>query len=121
MYNNIFNANLVIDKLRHEERTLFEEGVREIMLAEMLAMRAYMYFDLVRMFNEPYAVNAESNNVPWKTSWDATIGERHTSERLLAQLMDELAEANPARNPRSHRRRTPSRPIRMSPTTAPNA
>jgi len=64
MYNNIFNANLVIDKLRHEERTLFEEGVREIMLAEMLAMRAYMYFDLVRMFNEPYAVNAESNNVP---------------------------------------------------------
>ena len=53
---------------------------------EMLAMRAYMYFDLVRMFNEPYAVNAESNNVPWKTSWDATIGERHTSERLLARV-----------------------------------
>lgn len=93
MYNNIFNANLVIDKLRREERDLFEEGVREIMLAEMLAMRAYMYFDLVRMFNEPYAVNAESNNVPWKTSWDATIGERYTSERLLAQLMEELAEA----------------------------
>lgn len=86
MYNNIFNANLVIDKLRHEERTLFEEGVREIMLAEMLAMRAYMYFDLVRMFNEPYAVNAESNNVPWKTSWDATIGERHTSERAASAV-----------------------------------
>ena len=49
MYNNIFNANLVIDKLRHEERPLFEEGGREIMLAEMLAMRGYMYFDLVRI------------------------------------------------------------------------
>lgn len=93
MYNNIFNANLVIDKLRHEQRALFEEGVREIMLAEMLAMRAYMYFDLVRMFNEAYAVDAKSDNVPWKTSWDATIGERRTSEWLLGQLMDELAEA----------------------------
>ena len=93
MYNNIFNANLVIDKLRHEERPLFEEGVREIMLAEMLAMRGYMYFDLVRMFNESWSVNSASNNVPWKTTWDATIGERLTTERLLDLVMADLAEA----------------------------
>ncbi len=93
MYNNIFNANLVIDKLRDETLSFFDEGVRETMLGEMIALRAYMYFDLFRMFNEAYAVNPASNNVPWKTTWDATIGERLTSQRLLAQLMTELAEA----------------------------
>lgn len=93
MYNTIFNANLAIDKLRNEERPLFDEGVREVMLGEMIALRAYMYFDLFRMFNEAYGVNPASNNVPWKTTWDATIGERLTSERLLALLMEELDEA----------------------------
>lgn len=93
MYNTIFNANLVIDKLRGETRPLFDEGVREIMLGEMLALRAYMYFDLVRMFNPAWSVDPTANNVPWKTTWDASIGERIPTERLLDLIMADLAEA----------------------------
>lgn len=93
MYNNIVNSNLIIDRLRAENRPLFQSGVREIMLAEMLGMRAYMYFDLVRMFNEPYVVNKLSNNVPLKKVFGSEIGQRVTSEVLITSLITDLKEA----------------------------
>lgn len=93
MYNNIVNANLIIERLRAETRPLFQNGVREIMLAEMLGMRAYMYFDLARMFNEPYVVNKLSNNVPLKRNFGSEIGQRVTSEALIVSLMTDLDEA----------------------------
>lgn len=93
MYNNIVNCNLLIQYLQQEERVLFEKGVSDILLAEALALRAYMYFDLVRMFNESPPKNRESNNVPFKTDFGLMIGDKLSTTELLGKLMADLKES----------------------------
>lgn len=93
MYNNIVNCNLLISHLREEERTLFEAGVKETLLGEALGLRAYMYFDLVRMFNESLSVDPNSQKVPYKTDFGLTIGTSFTTSEVLKYILDDLTEA----------------------------
>lgn len=93
MYNNIVNCNLLISRLREEERHLFESGVKEILLGEALGLRAYMYFDLIRMFNEAPDVNPDSRKVPYKTDFGLSIGTSFKTGEVLAYLLDDLTEA----------------------------
>lgn len=93
MYNNIVNCNLLISHLREEERTLFEAGVKETLLGEALGLRAYMYFDLVRMFNESLSVDPNSQKVPYKTDFGLTIGTSFTTSKVLKYILDDLTEA----------------------------
>ena len=93
MYNNIVNCNLLISHLREEERTLFEAGVKETLLGEALGLRAYMYFDLVRMFNESLSVDPNSKKVPYKTDFGLTIGTSFTTNEVLKYILDDLTEA----------------------------
>ncbi len=93
MYNNIVNCNLLISHLRAEERSLFETGVKETLLGEALGLRAYMYFDLVRMFNESLSVDPNSKKVPYKTDFGLNIGTSLTTNEILEYILDDLTEA----------------------------
>lgn len=93
MYNNIVNCNLLISHLREEERTLFEAGVKETLLGEALGLRAYMYFDLIRMFNESLSVDPNSKKVPYKTDFGLSIGTSFTTSEVLKYMLDDLKEA----------------------------
>ncbi len=93
MYNAIVNCNLFIDHARAERRTLFEDGVLSVMLGEALGLRACMYFDLARMFNESPAADPASANVPYKTDFGLMIGARLTTGQLLEKVVADLTEA----------------------------
>lgn len=93
MYNNIVNCNLLISHLREEERHLFETGGKEILLGEALGLRAYMYFDLVRMFNESRGVDPDSKKVPYKTDFGLNIGTSFKTDEILDFLLNDLTEA----------------------------
>lgn len=93
MYNTIVNCNLLIEHLRTEERRLFEENVQSVLLGEALGLRAYMYFDLIRMFNESPTVNPDSKNVPYKTDFGLTLGISLPTDELLQHLLADLEEA----------------------------
>lgn len=93
MYNNIVNCNLLISHLRDEERDLFENGVKEVLLSEAMGLRAYMYFDLLRMFNESPVVNPDSKNVPFKTDFGLVIGSSFKTAEILGYIQKDLEEA----------------------------
>jgi hypothetical protein len=93
MYNTIVNCNVLIEQLRKPDLPAFEHGVPEVMLAEALALRAYMYFDLVRMFNDSWGVNPSSANVPYKTDFGFVIGSKVTTTELLDNLIADLTSA----------------------------
>lgn len=93
MYNTIVNCNALIEQLRKPDLPTFEHGVPEVMLAEALALRAYMYFDLVRMFNDAYCVNPSSANVPYKTDFGFVIGSQVTTAELLDNIISDLSSA----------------------------
>src|SRR3712207_8107411 len=46
--------------------TLLSKEVADLMHGEALALRAYMYFDLLRMFSPAYKVDREAKHVPFK-------------------------------------------------------
>lgn len=93
MYNTIVNCNSLIEQLQKPTLPVFEQGVPEVMLAEAKGLRAYMYFDLVRMFNDAYSVNPASANVPYKTDFGFVIGSHVTTTELLDNLMSDLTSA----------------------------
>lgn len=93
MYNTIVNCNVLIEQLRKPDLPVFERGVPDVMLAEALALRAYMYFDLVRMFNDAWCVNPASANVPFKTDFGFVIGNKVSTEELLNNLIADLSSA----------------------------
>lgn len=93
MYNSIVNANALIEQLKRKDLPAFESGVPEVMLAEAIGLRAYMYFDLVRMFNDSYSVNPNSANVPYKTDFGFVLGDQVSTRQLLDNVIKDLKEA----------------------------
>ena len=93
MYNTIVNSNMLLDKLADAADLGFEEGVTDIMRGEALGLRALMYFDLVRLFNDSPERNADSHNVPLKTDFGFALGQQLTTGELLERLISDLQQA----------------------------
>lgn len=93
MYNTIVNCNMLLSKLDDAADMGFEAGVADIMRGEALGLRALMYFDLVRLFNESPTVNPHCRNVPMKTDFGFGLGQQLTTDALLQQLVADLTEA----------------------------
>lgn len=58
MYNNIANVNSILKDIT-DHKELFSRGEEELIEGEAYAMRAYMHFDLMRMFAPAYVLNPE--------------------------------------------------------------
>lgn len=86
MYNTIVNCNLLIENLEREDCPVFDAGVWEILTGEAIGLRAYMFFDLIRLYNEAYCVNPECKNVPLKKDFGFNLGEQATTGRLSITL-----------------------------------
>lgn len=93
MYNTIVNCNLLLENLQKENCPEFEPGVWEILSGETLGLRAYMFFDLLRIYNEAYSVNPECKNVPLKKDFGFALGEQATTEQVLTSLVSDLKYA----------------------------
>lgn len=92
MYNTIVNANMLLQQMAHVDDVL-DRSVSDILHGETLGLRALMYFDLVRLFNDAPAADAESRNVPLKTDFGFELGEQVTTGQLLDQLVSDLVQA----------------------------
>lgn len=98
MYNGIANANKIIDRLEKADRAIFEKGNYEMIKGEALALRAYLHFDLLRLFgssemmsnNEkwiPYVTKFGYKNTPYSTFKEViekTLADLNTAEDLLS-------------------------------------
>lgn len=93
MYNTIVNDNLLIENLQKEDCPPFDKGVREILTGEALGLRAYMFFDLLRIYNTAYGVDPECRNVPLKKDFGFALGEQATTTQALDYLAEELTLA----------------------------
>ncbi len=89
-YNTILNTNNVIGSSL--------QGTPEIdqLRGEALAMRALMYFELVKHFAKPYTVDANGLGVPLIVSYDPfKKPQRNTVSEVYAQIKTDLDNAIP--------------------------
>ncbi|MCM1518733.1 MAG: RagB/SusD family nutrient uptake outer membrane protein [Pseudoflavonifractor sp.] len=83
LYNVIDNANTIITMLKPEGGGVPDNKQNKVMLGEAYAMRAYCYFWLVNLYQQPLSTGADLPGVPLKTETEyrperVPIGEIYT-------------------------------------------
>lgn len=96
MYNTITNANLLLDELKKVDSGIFEDGVKELLTGEALAVRAYLHLDLVRLFQPPYLSEQgkTAKRIPYMETLDALkFVPSSTTDEILDKVDADLAHA----------------------------
>ena len=95
MYKNISNVNSVLDAPLIANATEFPYTIYK---GEALGLRAFMHFDLVRLFAEQYTQNPQADGIPYAMefslntpdfeplakNYEHILADLHDAERLLA-------------------------------------
>lgn len=90
MYENIRNANSVINSPLIENAT---EYPYTIYRGEALALRAFMHFDLIRLFAEQYTVNPDADGIPYATEFSLNTPDFESLEKNYEHILADLLEA----------------------------
>ena len=93
MYNTIVNDNMLLSKLDKAASVGISESVSNIMRGEALGLRAFMYFDLLRLYNPSFMVDSLARNVPSKTDFGFALVRSISSDELLQSVVDDLQKA----------------------------
>ncbi len=106
MYKNISNVNAILasDLVKSADRYPYN-----IYKGEALAMRAFMHFDLMRLFAEQITVNPNADGIPYATefslntpdfeslakNYEHVLADLHEAERMLADEPKYVNNGNP--------------------------
>ena len=90
MYRNISNVNSVLDAPLVANAT---EVPYTIYRGEALGLRAFMHFDLVRLFAEQYTVNPEADGIPYAKDFSLNTPEFESLEKNYEHILADLHEA----------------------------
>lgn len=90
MYKNISNVNSVLD-------APLVAGAKEfpytIYRGEALGLRAFMHFDLVRLFAEQYTLNPDADGIPYATEFSLITPEFESLAKNYEHILADLQEA----------------------------
>lgn len=90
-YNLIVNANTIIDHTADADCPLYELDKKR-MKAEALAVRAFMHFDLLRLFG-PVPSELSKQAIPYQTSSKLEVKPLLTGQQVLDSVKVDLTEA----------------------------
>jgi hypothetical protein len=91
-YRAIANCNHILDKI-DEQKALFTGKNYEIIKAETLTLRAYLHFDLLRMFAPSYKSNPAGKGIPYVTTVTTTSTKFSTVTEVLDKVITDLTAA----------------------------
>ncbi len=94
-YNVIANINMILRTLDERRDVVTSELEYNLIKGELLALRAYIHFDLMRMFgvNDWSGENAAKLTVPYVTEYSAEAVSQKSYEDTAGLLLDDIGEA----------------------------
>lgn len=81
-YNIILNCNKVLYNAELKREMLGERDYA-IIKGEMLALRAFVHFDLLRLFGPIYLINPDSKAIPYNNSCDGTVSPLLSAKEII--------------------------------------
>lgn len=90
MYNNISNVNSVINSPLVENATQYPATVYR---GEALALRAFMHFDLMRLFARQITVDPKADGIPYATEFSLNIPDFESLGDNYTHVLADLTEA----------------------------
>lgn len=93
MYRNIANINNLLENLETNGNALTTEGYYELIKGEALGLRAFHYFDLLRLWGPIYQEDSTANAVPWRDQFTPVRVPLMPANELVAKILDDLYQA----------------------------
>lgn len=93
MYNAITNVNNVLLNI-DAKKDLFQSGNYALVKGEALGLRAFMHFDLLRMFGPSYASNPARPSIPYITTVSGGVTPLSTVSEILDKVIADLKAAS---------------------------
>ncbi len=90
-YKIISNANTLIDATEHANCPLIDRQKKR-MKGEALAVRAFLHFDLLRLFG-PLPSQLSEQAIPYQTSAELTVQPFETGTQIMTKIKADLTEA----------------------------
>ncbi|MEG2792048.1 MAG: RagB/SusD family nutrient uptake outer membrane protein, partial [Odoribacter sp.] len=93
MYRNIANINNLLYNIEMNGKNIITPGYYELIKGEALALRAFHYFDLLRMWGPIYQLHPTDNAVPFRDQFNADKTPLMKANELLEKIIADLKEA----------------------------
>jgi len=91
-YKQIGNVNQILEVI-DQRKGIFKDQNYEIVKGEALALRAYMHFDLLRMFGTSYKSNPTFKAIPYVTTVSTKTTPYSTVTEVIDKVIADLQEA----------------------------
>lgn len=92
MYKNISAINNII-RWEQKNGQVMNEQVRMQVKGEALALRAYLHFDLYRMFCADMKFNPAASGIPYNKEFGVALPPQYTAAEIVQLVINDLKEA----------------------------
>ena len=83
MYADILNINVILDNAEQKKGSVLFEKDYNLIKGDLLALRAFLHFDLLRMFGPVYSRDPEQLSIPYNNSREAQIYDLLSTDDFL--------------------------------------
>ena len=93
-FRTIANVNSLLSHLENGGReVILTEGLWEQMKGEALGLRAFHYFDLLRLYGPVYTEEPDMKCLPWRTELNADRKDLLPASEIAVHILDDLKAA----------------------------
>lgn len=93
MYTIIANINNFLEYVDKNKDVLITERFYETMKGEALGLRAFLHFDLLRLFGPVYKKNPASEAIPYRTAFNKDATPILSADEVVNAILKDLNEA----------------------------
>lgn len=93
MYRNIANINNLLSYLKINGEVIRNPLYRELIEGEALALRAFHYFDLLRLWGPIYQLDSTALAVPWRDEFNSAKKEQLPANEIINKILVDLFRA----------------------------
>ncbi|WP_449437034.1 RagB/SusD family nutrient uptake outer membrane protein [Pedobacter steynii] len=92
LYSAIVNCNLILSNI-DERKNVFTGSNYELIKGETLALRAYLHFDLLRLFAPSYLKNPTAPGIPFAKKYTKEVTPMSSVTEVMTMLIQDLEQA----------------------------
>ncbi|MCQ4872314.1 RagB/SusD family nutrient uptake outer membrane protein [Butyricimonas paravirosa] len=92
IYTQIANLNSLLETI-DDNQSVFSENNYELIKGEALGLRAFLHFDLLRLFAEAYSIGKDKESIPYVTKLTAEVTPLFKQESVIMMILEDLENA----------------------------
>lgn len=92
LYNAIVNVNLILSHI-DSKKEIFSDNNYALIKGEALALRAYLHFDVFRMFGSSFSSSGKKSGIPYVSTYSNKVTPTSAPEVVMEKIVTDLKEA----------------------------